>query len=404
MNNGPLEGVRIIEFTSAWAGPYATGLLAFLGAEVVKVESLRRPDLTRCIHFITAEKLEHPDRAEVYNSLNLNKKSLQLNLSKPKAVQIARELVKVCDVVVENMRPGVMSRLGLGYEALKTDKPDLIYLSSSACGQTGPEREYVGYAPTFGALAGMCHITGYEDWPPSMMMGAVDLRSASMSAFAILTALYHHQQTGKGQYIDLSSQEVIAAFTGDVLIDCVMNQRDPIRKGNRSDTMAPHNCYRCLGEDNWISIAVSTREEWEGLCLTMGKPELIEDKRFSEPNTRKQNEAQLDLIISEWTQNIDPYQVMTMLQSAGVAAAPSMSSEALYNDPHLKEKKLFRSLEHPLLENNRVIGPPWALSETPAVIRRHAPLFGENTDELLANHLGMSSQEIQTLKDEKVIY
>jgi len=404
MNNGPLQGVRIIEFTSAWAGPYATCLLAFLGAEIIKVESLRRLDLTRCIHFITAKRIENPDASDVYNSLNVNKLSVRLNLSKPKAVGIAKQLVRICGVVIENMRPGIMPRLGLGYDDLKDVKPDLIYLSSSACGQTGPEREYVGYAPTFGALAGMCHITGYQDWQPSMMMGAVDLRSASASAFALLAAVYHHQQTGEGQYIDLSSQEVIATFTGDVLLDCVMNQRDQTRNGNKHDTMAPHNCYRCSGEDNWISIAVSTPEEWEGLCRSMGKPELIDDERFSEASSRKRNEDELDLIINEWTKNKDYHQVMAELQTSGVAAAPSMSSEALFHDPHLKERGVFQKLDHPILEKTWATGPPWKLSETPAAIRRYAPLLGEHTEKLLQNHLGMSSEEIQALKDEQVIY
>ena len=404
MNDGPLQGVRVIEFTSAWAGPYATGLLALLGAEVIKVESLRRLDLTRTMHFITGKKLENPDKAEVYNSLNPNKRSIRLNLSKKRAVEIARRLVRICDVVVENMRPGVMPRLGLGYDELRAIKPDVIYLSSSACGQTGPEREYVGYAPTFGALAGMCHITGYEDWPPSMMMGAVDLRSAGMSAFAILAALYHHQRTGQGQYIDLSSQEVIAAFTGDVLIDCAMNRCDPTRKGNRSDFMAPHNCYRCAGEDRWISIAVATRDEWEGLCRAMKRMDLVDDKRFSDLKNRKANEAELDAIIQAWTIDKIDHQVMAELQAEGVAAAPSMTSEALLNDPHLQERELFQPLEHPLLENSRVVGPPWRLSETPAAVRRRAPLLGEDTDSLLGNHLGMAPDDIQRLKDDQVVY
>ena len=264
MNNGPLAGIRVTEFTSAWAGPYATCLLGFLGAEVIKVESRKRLDHARNLSFSTGKRFSGPNESSVFNNLNLNKKSVTLNLSKPKAVELAKRLVELSDVVMENMRPGVVPRLGLGYEVLKEIKPDLVYISSSSCGQTGPEREYVGYAPTFAALGGFSHITGYEDWPPSNFMGSMDLRSATTSAFAILTALIYRHRTGEGQYIDLASQETIAVLAGDVLLDYFMNQRVPGRKGNKDEWMAPHNCYRCQGDDKWVSIAVATDPEMAG--------------------------------------------------------------------------------------------------------------------------------------------
>ena len=258
MNNGPLKGVRLTEFTSAWAGPYATCLLGFLGAEIVKVESRQRLDHSRKLSFSTGREFTGTDESGVFNNLNLNKLSITLNLKKPKAIEIAKSLVKVSDVVMENMRPGVMYRLGLGYEALCEMKPDLIYLSSSACGQEGPQREYVGYAPTFAALGGVSFVTGYEDWPPSNFMGAIDLRSATTAASAILAALVQHQRTGKGQYIDMSSQESIAVLVGDLLLDYVMNDRVPTRKGNKDYKMAPHNCSR-MSCGKGASSSVATR-------------------------------------------------------------------------------------------------------------------------------------------------
>lgn len=403
-NSGPLEGVRIVEFTSAWAGPYATCLLGFLGAEVIKVESLARPDHTRKVSFTTGREFENIDESEVFNNLNLNKRSLSLNLKKAEAVEIAKNLIKISDVVMENMRPGVVSRLGLGYEEVKESNPDIIYISSSACGQTGPDKNYIGYAPTFAALAGLPHITGYPDWPPSNFMGSIDLRSACTSAFAILAALYYHQQAGEGQYIDLASQEAIAAFAGDIFLDYVMNRRVPVRKGNKDDVMAPHNCYRCKGEDEWISIAVAAQDEWESLCRVMDRSELIQDRRFSDAAARKENEEELDDIIATWTREKDSRELMTLLQNAGVAAAPSMSSEALFSDPHLRERNVFRQVEHPVIGRNWVITPPWRLTETPASIRSPGPLLGEDTDEILQGCLGMSSEEIQRLKDDRVIY
>ncbi|MBU4001769.1 MAG: CoA transferase, partial [Proteobacteria bacterium] len=248
-NQGPLSGIRITEMTTAWAGPFASCLLGFLGAEVIKIESMARLDHARMVSFTTGRKFESPDESGVFNNLNLNKKSVCLNLKKPKAVEIVKKMAMISDVVMENLRPGVIPRLGLGYEDINAVKPDIVYLSSSACGQTGPDREYVGYAPTFAALAGLPHITGYPDWPPSNFMGSIDLRSASTAAFVILAALYHREQTGEGQYIDMSSMEAIAAFSGDILLDYVLNQRVQERKGNRDDSMAPHNCYVCKGED-----------------------------------------------------------------------------------------------------------------------------------------------------------
>jgi len=404
MNHGPLKGVRVTEFTSAWAGPYATCLLGFLGAEVIKVESRRRLDHSRNLSFSTGTIFSGPNESTVFNNLNLNKKSVTLNLSKPKAIEVAKRLVGLSDVVMENMRPGVIPRLGLGYDVLMAIKPDLIYISSSSCGQTGPEREYVGYAPTFAALGGFCHITGYEDWPPSNFMGSMDLRSATTSAFAILAALIYRHRTGEGQYIDLASQETIAVLAGDVLLDYFMNHRVPGRKGNKDDWMVPHNCYRCQGDDHWVSIAVATDQEWQALCRVIGKPELIEDARFKDLSVRLNNQEELDTIINQWTKDRDYYEVTKKLQEAGVASAPSLSSKGLFLDPHLRERGVFSRLDHPVMGKDWVVTPPWRLSETPARIHRHSPLLGEHNEEVFGQMLGLSQKEIKELEKEEVIY
>jgi benzylsuccinate CoA-transferase BbsF subunit len=404
MNQGPLKGVRITEFTSAWAGPYATCLLGFLGAEIIKVESRQRLDHSRNLSFSTGKQFSGPDESEVFDNLNLNKCSVTLNLKKPQAIEIAKRLVGVSHVVMENMRPGVISRLGLGYAALSQVKPDLIYLSSSACGQNGPQREYVGYAPTFAALGGVSFITGYEDWSPSNFMGAIDLRSATTAALAIMAALCQHQRTGKGQYIDMASQESIAVLIGDTLLDYVMNQRSPMRKGNKDYRMVPHNCYRCAGEDNWISIAVGTDPEWENLCRVMGQPELAQEERFSTIDARLRNETELDRIIGAWTKDQRCYEVMESLQEAGVAAAPSLSSKGLFNDPHLRDREVFVQVDHPVIGKDWVIAPPWRLSGTSAGIYRHAPLLGEHNPYVFGELLGMSAKEIEELEAEQVIY
>jgi benzylsuccinate CoA-transferase BbsF subunit len=313
-------------------------------------------------------------------------------------------VVERSDVVVENMRPGVISRLGLDYQALEEVKPDIIYLSSSSCGQTGPDREHVGYAPNFASAAGLSYVTGYPDWPPSLLSGAIDLRSATAAAFSILAALLCHQRTGEGQYIDLASQETSVMLNGSALMDYLMNGRVQMRKGNRDDRMAPHNCYRCRGDDNWISIAVANDREWRALCSAMGMPELAEDERFSRAETRWKHQDELDPIIGDWTKDRDDYELMHQLQEVGVAATPSLSNKALYQDPHLRERGTFLQVDHPFLGKDWVLSPPWRLSETPASVRRHAPMLGEHDQEIFEKLLGMSPGEIESLKEEQVIY
>jgi len=404
MSEGSLHGVTVTEFTSAWAGPYATCILGLLGAEVIKVESRKRIDHSRFTSFTTGKVFSSPDESSIFNILNLNKLSVCLNLSEPKAIEIAKQVVEMSDVVVENMRPGVIARLGLDYAALNELKPDLIYLSSSACGQTGPDREHAGYAPHFAGVAGLSFVTGYEDWLPSLLAGAFDLRSATTAAFAILAALLYRQRTGDGQYIDLASQEAIAMLNIDALMDYAMNARVRKRRGNKHDRMAPHGCYRCRGDDNWISIAVASDQEWMALCNAMGEPELAQDARFSSAETRWKNQDQLDPVISNWTRNQDYYEVMHKLQKVGVAATPSLSNKALFDDPHVVARKTFTQVEHPCLGKDWVIAPPWRLSGTPASIRRHAPLLGEHNHEIFERRLGMSQEEIERLEEERVIY
>ncbi len=404
MSDGPLSGVRITEFTSAWAGPYATCLLGFLGAEVIKVESRQRLDHSRLTSFTTARTFTGPDESPVFNNLNLNKLSVCLNLSQPKAIELSTRLIAKSDVVVENMRPGVMDRLGLGYSVGRAANPEVIYLSSSACGQTGPDRGNVGYAPNFAGAAGLSYVTGYPDWPPSQLSGAVDLRSATTAAFAILAALLHRQRTGEGQYIDLASQEAIAIVNADALMDFTMNGRVRTRAGNRHDTMVPHNCYRCGGDDNWISIAVADDGEWRALCGVMGRPELAQDERFATAAARRRHEDEVDRIVGEWTGTQGDYEAMHRLQAAGIAAAPSLSNKALFEDPHLRERQVFVQISHPVLGKDWVVAPPWRLSATPASIRTRSPLLGEHNHPVFEGLLGLSRDEIQQLQAEQVIY
>ena len=398
----PLEGVRIADFTWAWAGPFATELLAFLGAEVIKIESSQRPDHARIRSLTLGLSTKHLDNSPVFNDLNLNKMSLALDLTKPKAIDIARKLVAVSDVVTENYRPGVMDKLGLGYDVLKKIKPDIIMLSSSALGSEGPESGYAGFAPTFAALGGAAHLTGYPDKRPVPLMGSSDLRSASTSAFAILVALYHKANTGEGQYIDLSSTETIAINISDAIMDYMMNGRVAVRKGNRDEALAPHNVYPCKN-DRWVSIVVATDEEWAAFCGAMGNPAWAKDERFADAHRRWLNQDELDKLIGEWTINFTHYEAMELLQKAGVAAVAALQGVELYSDPHLKARDVSVEVVHPNIGRRVALGPPWKFSATPARVKHCGPLLGEHTEYVLGEILGISSEEIAALKEAGVL-
>jgi benzylsuccinate CoA-transferase BbsF subunit len=404
MKRAALQGVRIADFCWLWAGAYATGLLAILGAEVIKIESMARVDPSRTMTFTMGQAFEGVDHSPVFNSINLNKLSIKLNLKQPKGVELAKKLVQISDVASQNMRPGAMNKIGLGYEALKEVKPDIIMLSSSSFGAEGPMRRYGGYAPSFTSYSGLTHLTGYSDSPPNPMTGSTDLMSATTGAFAIIAALNHRQNTGQGQHIDLSSVESLAMFTGDALMDYIMNGRVRSRRGNRDDVMAPHNCYRCRGDDRWVSIAVSTEEEWQAFCQVMGNPDWTRDGRFCDARGRWQNQEELDTLITEWTVNYTHYELTEILQKAGVAAFPSLSNQEIFSDPHFKERKLAVEVEHPVMKKQVVLGAPWKLSETPAEVIKASPTMGENNEYVFGELLGLSSNEIKRLMDEQVIY
>jgi benzylsuccinate CoA-transferase BbsF subunit len=404
MNNDALKGLRIADFSWVWAGPLTTMLLAFMGAEVIKIESRKRLDQMRQGSITTGDSFSDFNASPIFNNANLNKKSVTIDLSRPEGTELAKKIVAVSDLTIENMRPGVMDKLGLGYKDLVKVKPDIIMLSASGFGSSGPYREYAGYAPIFAAFGGLAYLTGYEDGEPNTMSGVMDLRVGTVSAFALLAALIHRQKTGEGQYIDLSSSECISALVGPQLMEYTMNKRSPFRSGNQDSIMAPHNCYRCKGNDKWISIAVATDEEWNAMCRAMGNPAWTRDEAFTDIYSRWKNRTKLDELIGKWTINYTHYEVMELLQSSGVAAMPSFSAEEILSDPHVKARGLINEVQHPVLGKKVVINPSWKHSETPARIHKASPLLGEHNGEVFGDLLGMSEEEVKKLEAAQIIY
>lgn len=386
-----LQGIRIADFTAQAAGPYGLELLAFMGAEVIRIENRKRPDITR---------KSNPLR---YFEINLAKKDVTIDLTKPRGVDIAKALVAKCDVVAESFTPGVMKKLGLDYASLKAFKPDIIMLSLSGFGQTGPESRYRTYAPIFGAVGGLSHITGYSEDIPSEQRAPIDLRVGQFVAFAIMWGLLYRQRTGKGQHIDLAARDSITCLLGDVMAGYSMNQKLQIPRGNQDEKMAPHGVYRCQGEDRWVSIAAKTEDEWQALCSAMGHPEWRQDERFKDAYTRWQNQEELDRLINEWTSRHTREQVVDILQSAGVASMLVSDNKDLFESPHLRERGFIVELEGPGIGKVLSFSPPWKFDKTSTRLTR-APDLGEHNHYVLGEIVGLSPEEISRLEEEGVLY
>lgn len=394
-----LPHIRVLDFSWAAAGPYATELLGFMGADIIKIESRQRLDLARRGFYQKAE----PNTSTDFNDLNLNKRSLCINLSTPQGVDLIKQLVVHCDVVVENFRPGVMRRLGLDYETLSAINPRLIMASSSANGSTGPESAHAGYAGIFNAMSGVGHLTGYPDGPPTEMRISMDLRVGLSLAFAVLAALFARRRNGHGQHIDLSSREAISCLVGHTLLHYTMTGESLDRRGNLSDHMAPHGCYPCIGDDKWVTIAVEKVQEWQGLCEVVGHPEWIHDDRFKHLQQRLDNRLELDALLSDWTQQHTPEEVTELLQKYHVAAYPCMDSAMLAASEHLQARGIFNQVDHPVLGHQTVIAPPWRLQQESNQPDRPGPLLGEHTEVVLRELLGLEPDTIKQLKQAGVL-
>ncbi|HEY41217.1 MAG TPA: CoA transferase [Dehalococcoidia bacterium] len=402
----PLKGIRVADFCWVYAGPYCGMLLGCLGAEVIKVEGHRRTDLLR--HIVTwpladpAPTPVPPNQGMAFNSLNMNKKSLTLDLTKPEGVAIAKKLVAVSDIVADNMRAGSMARMGMGYDELRKIKSDIIVLSLSSRGQQGPQKDYAGYASIHHAIGGGAYVTGYPDDHPCHNMGDVDLMNSNTAAFAIVAALYHREKTGEGQFIDCSQVEGVTSLIGELMLGYEMNGQIPERMGNAHPQYAPHNVYQCWGVDRWIALEVHSDEEFAVLAQVIGQPELAADARFADMASRKKNEAELDRIIEEWTRQRDRDWLANEFCRAGLAAAPSRNGEDIYADPHLRAREVFVTVDHPELGELELLGTPWKMSGDEVQLQ-HAPLLGEHNDYVLRELLGLSDAEVNDLRQKDVI-
>jgi crotonobetainyl-CoA:carnitine CoA-transferase CaiB-like acyl-CoA transferase len=388
----PLEGIRVVEFTTGIVGPTLGRLLAEFGAETIKVETIKRPDFSRG---------PAPDRINKGISFSDNsrsKKGLRLDVSRPEGREIVLNLIKISDIVVENFSAGVMQRLGLDYPRVAAVNPSIIMISLQGLGAT--ERHSVTFGQNIPPIVGLSYLWNHPgaSKPVGSELFYPDYYAGIHGACAVLAALDYRRRTGQGQYIDAAQAEAAAALLGPYYLDSSVNGRDPEPIGNGTPYAAPHGCYRCAGDDSWCVIAVYTEEEWRRFCEALADPPWTRDPEFSTGLSRIRHRAKLDRLVEDWTVRHDAYEVMEQLQRAGVAAGVVQDAAQLANDPHLKARGFIAQTEHP--EMGRLLhgGMPLKLSLTPGSVRSHAPLLGEHNRYVLRDLLQLDDETIQRLE------
>lgn len=400
---GPLSGIRVADFTWVWAGPTCTMQLAHMGAEVIRMETSGRICTVRMLPPWYGGP-PNPNTSGYFNQYNQGKRGILLNIADPEGAAIAKRLVAMSDVAAENFAGGVMKKLGLDYEELVKVKPDLVMISMSGFGQTGPESSYVSYGPAQVPMSGMSQLTGYKGMHPMHVgMSYGDPNAGLHAAFAAIAALFHRDRTGKGQYIDMSQWESSMSVIGEAFMYYVMNGEQPERNGNRVERMAPHGQFMAAGDDAWLSIVCTDDADWRKLCDVMGKPELAEDERFRTLSGRKANEDELEMLIMEWTLQHDPFEATAMLQAAGIAAYPALSNRQVLENKHMEGRGFFVEKEHQAVGVRRHAGIPWRMSETPCEVTRAAPVLGQDNEYVFGELLGFSSDQIADLAERGVI-
>ncbi len=398
MSNIPLEGIRVISFGSGIAIPDATKILGELGADVIKIESKVNPDFMRTI-------ASDPNNSPGFNESNRNKRSFGVNLTIEKGKQLVNDLIKDADIVTENFRSGVMDNLGFGYESVCKIKPDIIYISTQGYGKGGPYSQYRGYGPILSAASGLQSVWAQPDdeYGCGGSFPHPDNMVARQAVLLVLAALDFRRRTGKGDFIDIAQTEVAASLIGEIQMDYTINGRIQKPIGNQSPYAAPHNCYRCKGQDRWCAITVFTNDEWERFCDAIGNPQWTEDPKFSDTAQRLANVDELDKLVEQWTIEHDQNVVMYTMQAAGVAAGITQNAFEQFNDPQLQWQNAFVEIDHPVAGKYPHPNVSFNMQDMEFKKSTPAPLLGQHNDEICETMLNISKQEINQMKDEGIL-
>ncbi|WP_395108251.1 CaiB/BaiF CoA transferase family protein [Actinomadura sp. SCN-SB] len=409
---GPLAGVRVLEFTTAWAGPFAGRCLAYLGAQVIKIEAPGHPDSWRGtrnggapVYYPEFTPGEDPQNRNVlFNSQNLDKRSLALDLKRDGAMEVMHDLVRRSDVVLANFTPGVLDRLGIGRRDLAEVNDRIIVVEMPAFGEGGPSSSHQGMGKTMEPAAGMTSLMGYPDGTPVLTGPAIMDPIGGLNAVAaVVSALELRERTGHGSAVVVPQVEAAASWIGEYLLEQAETGTTRVRDGNHVPDAAPHAAYPCAGDDEWVAIAVWDDHQWRALCTVLGADELADDPAYRRLTDRQAAQERLDHVLAELTRPHDKMTLAARLQAAGVPAAPVLGGDEIARSPAMRESGMLVDLDHAAVGRRTYSALGFRHSRTPGSHRRAAPLFGEHNDEVLRDLLGYDADRIATLRRTGVV-
>ena len=398
----PLAGLRVLDLGQFIAIPFCTLWLAWMGAEVIVIETRKRMTSRTAPPF--APGLEgNPDASAYCNLLNSGKKSVTVDLTTEAGCDLVRRLASVVDVMVDNFSTGVLEKLGLDYATISAQNPRLIAVSCGAFGRSGPMMNARGLHSAVNLFSGVADVTGYVGGHPRILGSVLpDPLSGTYANFAIQAALHHRHRSGRGQFIDLAMYEAMLSLIPEAVIDFSINNRDPRRAGNRDPIKVPHGIYRCRQEGGWVAISVDGDADWKAMCTAAGHAEWHQDPRFANVAARQDHVVLLDQIVGAWTIGLDVDQVTQLLQAAGVAAGPVLRCDQLVDDIRLQERGTVITTDHPVVGSRRQLGLPWRM-DSAATHYSRAPLLGEHSRDLLTSLLGLDGAQYDRLVADGVL-
>ncbi|HEV2686893.1 MAG TPA: CoA transferase [Bryobacteraceae bacterium] len=397
-----LEAVKVVELGGYAAGPCIGKYLANFGAQVLHVESTQHPDGFRLQYPPYKDGKVGINRSGCFAFFSDSKRGVTINLKHPKGQELGYRMMEWADILIENMRPGVVARMGFGYDVLRERNPGLIMLSTSNLGQTGPHATHPGFGSQLSSLSGFCHLIGEADGPPHMLYGPyIDFIAVAYGGTAVLAALDQRRRTGEGAYIDLSQYECGLQFIGGALLDYSANGAVADRAGNRDPGAAPHGCFPCE-DGQWCVISCWSDGEWVRLCHVAEQNSWLTDARFRTAAGRKEHEEALNQLIGAWISEHSADAVIQQLQHAGIHAAKVNTMRDLFSDPQIKFREIWQEREHPEIGPHRYRMVSYQLSETPGSVRAPAPCLGEHNEEGFLEWLKLSADEYRDFQDQGV--
>lgn len=403
MSRMPLAHLRVIELGTAIASPYATSLLADAGAEVIKIETERRPDNLRH-NFPMLDGVGGLNRSFYFNIVNRNKRGLTLDLLHPEGRARFLTLVSISDVVIENFAAGTMERMGIPYGELRKANPGIVHVSLSGFGATGPTKNYVAYGPLLESVTGFAMLGGYDGGPPSNSAFVyTDYVSAMYGATLALAGLARRQETGEGAYFDVSQAEVTFNAIPDAFLQYAVNGSIPQKRENRDEFIPVHGVFHCKDLEQWVTLGARTEEEWDALCKAMGNPAWARDPKFATPASRAANQDDLHRHIEAWTRQRTPQEATALLQQHGVASAPVYNIQQAREDAHFRERGIWQEITHPVIGKRPGYSSPASIHGVPRSIPKASPLWAQDNAFIYAELLGMSQAEIKRLTEAKAL-